>query len=796
MGGNMPSGQLPDLPSSNQNELRAIARRLSPIGLRGSREYLNELTEHLAAHALVKLPPGAHHTTEIIDTLHSMLDIEFEYQIVLAALHRLHSKEEVYAVDSESDETARFGTSADTINRLVNDYQQHLENETEVVRDWLREVSLRHPGLSAGDLESLRNDLVHFCYWLFSLYSIEVVTLYFEIGDALRHLGALKSEKAFADTLPKRSVELARIRNLELPRFIVETSKARHMFLAGQLNSVVLLQMLKLDPQAARLATRQLPGGTIFLDTNVLFTLFGLQGSNLQAATEKLLAVSRGLGYVTAVSPRTIEEYENSIDSYVGKLESLPMVPLDLAKEALSSTLGGELSNHFWKRSMETRGYLSASAYIALFKNIGALLKYHHISVDQSEDAQVGLQVDRLMERESLRLAGIPYTNSRLTHDVHMKLLILQLRSSHNGKSLPGRAYWLLTQDRKLIADDRLNRSKRGQDLPYCVLPSELMNVLMPLATAVTSLGRDYNFERMVTASASPLLHSFKVLEPAMVQEMITRIAGTEDLSPDIVARVTIERAFEEVLSGSYDRTTEDELDEPFGITPLLSADLVSTNRLRIKVQLPDQLAISALVRLVGLFRVVEHIYTLYSILGLGNASHRNDLITFLRNQPYAMPPSTTVLGALTADLADFEPLRLVSMHYGSQASFDLLGVGKILEITRDTIVDIAWRGKHTKFMADNERQAAELDRMAKQVDIAKSKIENEKAALELVAKKLEIDMADIELITKKLDLLDKLAGLQLPEADRKLLAYSLLPKSLGMVVGVIASESTSRDEL
>ena len=96
---------------------------------------------------------------------------------------------------------------------------------------------------------------------------------------------------------------------------------------------------MQLDPQCARLVKKTaITGGTVFLDTNILYCLFGLHGPDLQIQPRGYFRLSRGLGYTPVVSPRTVEEYKRSVSKTGAAFSNYPAVTPDLAQAALSAT--------------------------------------------------------------------------------------------------------------------------------------------------------------------------------------------------------------------------------------------------------------------------------------------------------------------------------------------------------------------------------------------------------------------------------------------------------------------------
>lgn len=190
-----------------------------------------------------------------------------------------------------------------------------------------------------------------------------------------------------------------------------------------------------------------------------------------------------------------------------------------------------------------------------------------------------------------------------------------------------------------------------------------------------------------------------------------------------------------------------------------ISIELINSNMLRIQMLLPKDINISQFFEVSQKnINAIEQIYLMYAIIYSGNIKAVEQLIhaitrKSLKNRNVTLLEIRRI--ATRKDVNIQSPL-LSSMKYGSPGSFDLLGIGKILEILRDTIKDVRWRGKH-------EREFAELERENKKMEIERAKIENEKTI--------------IEIASAKISLLEQIAHLELPNDQRKIVASALLPQ-------------------
>lgn len=192
-------------------------------------------------------------------------------------------------------------------------------------------------------------------------------------------------------------------------------------------------------------------------------------------------------------------------------------------------------------------------------------------------------------------------------------------------------------------------------------------------------------------------------------------------------------------------------------------------NLLTIKFSLPSFLTLDEFFgEVVDGLRAIEAIYSIFAIVFSGNSETINSFSSFLKDQREneTVYLSNPLLQKYMAS-ANLEPLRLKSVSYGSPASFDLLGLGKILEILRDSIKDLSWRGKHEKLMADLERKEKQLE-----LEKTTSQIRNEK---------LETEKLAVEIINQKIQILEKIGGLSIADDEKKLLVSTLVPKMVNI---------------
>jgi hypothetical protein len=206
------------------------------------------------------------------------------------------------------------------------------------------------------------------------------------------------------------------------------------------------------------------------------------------------------------------------------------------------------------------------------------------------------------------------------------------------------------------------------------------------------------------------------------------------------------------------------ELSNRLGVSPVARTDVSAPNDLlRIKVPLPELITSrDYFSSLDDQLNAVEYIYSVFAIAGSGDAKTVGNLIESYKSEKEV---SGNLLSQLLANV-NTEPLRIASIHYGSPAIFDLLGLGKILEILREFIKDIVWRNKDEKINAELDRRIKQSDIQRKRLEaenlVVSQRLENEKSTLGLENLRTELKKNNLELIIKAFEALDKFSQLNL----------------------------------
>ncbi|HLE21134.1 MAG TPA: hypothetical protein VJB88_08475, partial [Vicinamibacteria bacterium] len=98
--------------------------------------------------------------------------------------------------------------------------------------------------------------------------------------------------------LPRREDRLQGLRLQALPAFVREAGPDRSEYIAALLHRAALVQVLQADSTASAIFSEVAASKVLFLDTNFVFRLLGLQGDQLKASAKELLDLGRQLGHV------------------------------------------------------------------------------------------------------------------------------------------------------------------------------------------------------------------------------------------------------------------------------------------------------------------------------------------------------------------------------------------------------------------------------------------------------------------------------------------------------------------
>ncbi|MCA9925600.1 MAG: hypothetical protein KC421_24685 [Anaerolineales bacterium] len=547
---------------SNEEFLRDTLRKLSFFSTDGAKGYREELMEHLIMNVLARFDPAGYSPGTIREKLREMVGFDVDYEQVKSICCRLVEKKKAYATGDVVLPHTRFGIDSKKIKELTQKYKDQEAFEEKIVSDWCNELTSRYPKLTQEQISALVEDLQAFSLRLYSQHSVESAALYSGSNEYILKLLDDLDVTDLSDILPYRELEIHQIRSRELPNFFHTNSLERKQYIGQQLNQVFLLHMMQLDPAGAQKLAKEIEGGFLILDTNVLIRLFGLDGPELQEATIRLLDLSRGLKYIPLVTPKTIEEYKQKINSLMHNSRYYPRMNREEAVAALTYAGVEELSQHYWRKAAIDGVHIDPASVYEPYLYVDPLLKEYGVeketevaSLLADDDKQIAVETSLLksaLDRD-WKFDAIP------EHDAFHRLLILRLRGGHEEKSPLETVYWFLTSDTKLRKYDRIARSKQRLNIPFCVLTSQWMQLLYPYRSMVDG------FEATIAETLdSPLFRLFPSPTADLIHEIVSHMHKYESLPESVVTKAIADHAFVKSFADEISEEQKQELVEEY----------------------------------------------------------------------------------------------------------------------------------------------------------------------------------------------------------------------------------------
>jgi len=483
------------------------------------------LHEFLVKQAMANLDTEPHEVPDIKDSLYQLFNLNFEDEEIKGAIERLMK---TGAVISPSQDV--YALSIDEYSELGKSLKDSEEFEQRIIGEWIENINREYFDLSQDDLKSLRTDLTIYLTEIFARHGAECVALVYAGQEDAESFVAKLEDDIFV-SLPTRSPRLHKIRIIELPAFFKNATSERKRYIAQLLDSTFIIHILHIDKNCSALIRKQFKGYRLYLDTNFIYRLLGLNGSILQKAAERTVKIAQDLGFVLIVSIRTIEEWQASIKWAVKNLKRGPLPSTALAQVGADYTTEEDFTTAYWREYAKTK--ISIDDFFALYHRIAELLKEFDIKIRDTlcdrvkEDPQLKEEISRLnLATDYIKFPEVA------EHDAFHRLLILRLRGKSPPETFIDTKVWFLTCDTLLPKYDHFARKSQDK-IPFCILPNQWIQTMRPL------LPRTQDFdETFVDLFTSPYLRTYGHLPSNIAQRILGRIAQFERHSPELAVRV------------------------------------------------------------------------------------------------------------------------------------------------------------------------------------------------------------------------------------------------------------------
>jgi hypothetical protein len=402
---------------------------------------------------------------------------------------------------------------------------------------------------------------------LLSQHSAETVGLYYGGETELETLIERLQEQDISKIWERRDSRFHVIRQKEVIIFFREATDKRKQYIASLMHSLFILHLTQLDPTCAAIIRSKIPGGVIYLDTNFIFRLVGLQGPDLFLASRRLVEISQELGYRLVFSPKTKAEYDYTLEKSLRQMNGQPPLTSELATLALQATSDEDFHTAYWRKVAESGTYIDPRTFYEYFQHLEVILEEHNVKLDptfhddiEAKDAEIATEASRLrsMMEDKFGFAVSDRTSQHvLDHDVYHRILIMQRRDNVGKESFVDVKSWFLTCDTKLPLYDRIARRGSDEKLPFCVLSGQWLQTLRPFIKHQEGLD-----QAQVDVLVSPYLRAYQRPPARLINNIVSRLSMSSTYSVGAASAMLSSQQFtEQYAAAENDEAQQDLID-------------------------------------------------------------------------------------------------------------------------------------------------------------------------------------------------------------------------------------------
>lgn len=429
------------------------------------------------------------------------------------------------------------------------------DNAKLAMKEWRDYIVAKWPGLSGDQLDQLENQLRSFLLQVLRRHGAEAtVLLYPDDPEAERRYEELE-EAGFGYLEPTDS-EVEEIQEAALSYFLRHPTEAQKEFLGQNLNTSYFLSVLSIDPDAAALVREIANGQVVFLDTNFVYRVLGIQGPRHVRAARTILETTRDLGYRCCVTPWTIEEFKRSLERARDYVHRYPVPASEYAGLLAETTSDEDFVTAYWRRAKESP--IKIDDFYAHWREVEVHLEQLGIEVNTAGCAAIEKQDEAITDEISIlakALHGRYRHPGLLEHDVKHRLLVRRLRGD-GARTFANGGYWFLTFDSVLPQYDHQARRGDGDGLPFCVSAGSWFQIIEAFRPKTQDVLRT-----LADLLASPYVRYRRTLSRDAAQAVVARVQLHEGADASLAARIMMNSAWiEEIEKTDPDSAERTEL--------------------------------------------------------------------------------------------------------------------------------------------------------------------------------------------------------------------------------------------
>lgn len=352
-----------------------------------------------------------------------------------------------------------YTLSAGEAASILSQEQQVQALERTVLGEWevqLRKASPQFPDDTIAELNKL---LVVFLQNIYFKLGAEAINL--SQGVDISGLSELDDERIpaeYKDVLMRQATS-----------FFSSDDPTRRLYLRQWFNGSLCLHTLYLDTKSAKMLQKEWAKGVLFLDSNLIFRLIGLQGPEREEAALALVQLSYRAGFTVAVTTRTIAELNVSLNKYA---QTLLAKGTSMTKAFAQQVLDDPTFDEDYLKAYcrhRVANDLSVEDFVAKYQNAKKLVSSRGVEVRDVTSYNPEETEEYQRYRKALEEAR-DKTDPVQEHDAFHLAYIDNQRRGRDIQNIREARVWFLTCDRSLLRYDQYETRLSKKRAVRCIL--------------------------------------------------------------------------------------------------------------------------------------------------------------------------------------------------------------------------------------------------------------------------------------------------------------------------------------
>jgi hypothetical protein len=415
-----------------------------------------------------------------------------------------------------------------TRQSVLRRFQDAGDLQARVKESWLQQCSKKWPGFDKDVAWKTLDSYLTEVFKQHGMYSMALLDPAFDVPPEYQESMGMLLQKSLVQCC---APEIRKVVEEATVTFLAEarSDADRASYISQLADAAFSYFAISAPPDVAARLREQLKPLTLFIDTNALFAVVGLDESVHCATTTELLAVlgKHSLPYKPRFHERTGRELRGALDSVVAGLKSRHWPP-SVSRAAAASGLVSTIERLYHERNAASP--LTAATFFEPYAHIDVLLEAKGVRIYRDPSSHDDGRIFDMIADYKAFLEKYkrekPYES--LDHDMRLLDCVRRLRSKAPS-SLDAEAL-LVTYDFLLFRFDWVRSKKRKQYLSV-VLPDQLLQLLRPFIVASTDFDRSF-----AAAFSFPLFRSLDTRSSAAAKKMLEIVATYKDIPEQTVA--------------------------------------------------------------------------------------------------------------------------------------------------------------------------------------------------------------------------------------------------------------------